>query len=147
MKQRPLPLYVSCALLLVLAVVFGIGSMRLGLWQDGMPGPGLLPGIGALLLAVLLALLVWRGALVPDEEFGFALRPFLAIGVLLVYAAVVPRTGFVPATVVMVTLWSHFFHEQGWLRSVVLAVVLVAACVLLFKTALEVPMPLFPGQP
>lgn len=146
MKRRPVPLYVSCALLALLALVFGWESVRLGLWQDGMPGPGLLPGIGAALLALLLVLLVWRGALVPDEEFGFALRPFVAVGVLLLYAAALPRTGFVPATLVLVTAWTHFFHEQSWLRSAILATVLVASCVLLFHTALEVPMPLIAGQ-
>ena len=147
MNRRPLPLYAGSALLMLLAVVFGVESVSPGLWQDGMPGPGLVPGIGAALLAGLLVLLVWRGRGVPDEQFGFSAQPFLALDLLLAYALALPHGGFVPTSLVMIILGVRLFHRQRWARASLLAMVLIAVCVLLFKVALRVPLLLFPALP
>ncbi len=144
MSRRPLPLSIAGALLALLGIAFAIESVRLGLWADGMPGAGLLPLLAACLLVALALFLGVKGGLVPDEEHTLDRVPLKAIALLLAFAWLVPLAGFVPATVLMITLWTHYFHQQGWWRSAFLGIVLVAAGVVLFRVALSVPMPLFP---
>jgi len=138
------PTRIAALLLTVLALVFGVGGLRLGIWSDNTPGAGLLPLAAALLLLPLTGLMLREGSVGEDR---FKASPVAAIALSCAYAAVLPRTGFVVPTVVLVLLWVRIFHEQGWLRAALLSACLTAAGVGLFGLALKVPMPLFPAWP
>lgn len=139
-----LPTRVAAVLLAALALVFGIGGWRLGLWVDGSPGPGLLPFAVAVLMGPMIALLLREGS-AGDQPFERT--PFLAIGLTCAYAVLLPRAGFVLATVLLVTLWVRFLHGQGWVRAALLAAGLTGAGVGLFAGLLKVSMPLLPAWP
>ncbi len=138
------PTRVAALLLAVLALTFGVGGLRLGVWVDGTPGPGLLPFAAALLLFPLVVLML-REENAAEEPFRAA--PVAAIAISCLYAALLPRAGFIVATVILVLAWVRFFHEQSWLRAALISICLTAAGVGLFGVALKVPMPLFPAWP
>jgi putative tricarboxylic transport membrane protein len=142
---RIVPSYFAGAMLGLLGLVFCIGAFRLGFWGDDGPGPGLLPFVvGALLLPMIV---VAMREPVSDAETSFKIQPLLAIGLMLAYAIVLRRTGFVPATLVMLVLWVRGFYRQSWLRAVMCSVGLTGLGLLIFSHLLKVPMPMFPEWP
>jgi putative tricarboxylic transport membrane protein len=133
---------VFCALL---ALVFGLGAFRLGFWQEGVPGPGLLPFITSLALLPIALRLLLRPRSVP-EAGPLRAMPLLALAVLAVYGAVVARLGFVGPSLVLLAVWRRAFHGGSWRVAAVTSLALVIGAVLLFRTLLGVPLPLWPGS-
>lgn len=81
---------------------------------------------------------------IPDDENSFKIQPLVAIALILAYALVLKRAGFVPATVIMLILWIRGFYHQSWLRAVICSVSLMLLGLFIFGYLLKVPMPLFP---
>lgn len=136
------PTYLAAGMLGALALIFGIGAFRLGFWGDDGPGPGLLPLVVSLLLVPMLVL-VLREPLPPDET-GFSAGPLSAIVLVLIYAAILPRAGFVLSTLVMLFTWIRLFYRQGWFRSAACSASLTVLGLVIFNVLLKVPMQLFP---
>ena len=137
-----LPTQLAVAMLAALAALFAGGAYGLGLWHLDMPGPGLLP------LAAALALLLLIYFLLKDRVQGetpFKATPLYAIILTCGYAAVVPYTGFLFATFLVVALWVRFFDRQSWLISALMGASLTAAAAFVFVVLLNVPAPLLPG--
>lgn len=137
------PTYVAVLMLLVLALTFGLGAFRLGFWVDDAPGPGVLPLAVSIALLVLLVLVVREP--LPADERAFALAPAAAILATIVYAIVVPYTGFVIATLALLIVWIRGFYRQSLLRAVVASVGLTASGLVIFPLLLKVPMQLGPA--
>jgi len=141
-RIRIVPSYVAGLMLGLLALVFCVGAFRLGFWGDDGPGPGLLPlVVGALLLPMIVIALREP---IPEDETSFKIPPLLAIALMLAYALALPRTGFVPATLVLLLLWVRGFYGQGWFRSLACSACLTALGLFIFSYLLRVPMPMFP---
>lgn len=139
---RIVPSYVAGLLLGVLGLVFCIGAFKLGFWVDDSPGPGLLPlVVGALLIPMIVIALLEP---IPADETSFRIQPLLAIALILAYALVLPRIGFVPATLLMLALWIRGFYRQSWLRAAVCSVGLTGLGLFIFSFLLKVPMQMFP---
>ena len=138
----PAPMRVAVLLLAILAITFAAISSEHGFWVDQMPGPGLLCFAAAVLLLPVLAAIYWAAPL-ADDEHGFDRKTLLALPLICIYAAIVPYTALVPATVLLILLWVRFFHGQSWLRAGILSVCLVAGFAVLFR-GLGTLMPLFP---
>lgn len=138
------PTRIAALLLTALALVFGVGGYRLGIWSDATPGPGLLPLAAALLLLPLIGLMLREGS--RDEE-PFKAPPLLAILLTGLYAAVLPRAGFVLPTFLLILAWVRIFHQQRWIPAALLGICLTVMGVGLFSLALKVPMPLLPSWP
>lgn len=136
------PTYLAVGMLGALALIFGIGAFRLGFWVDDGPGPGLLPLVVSLLLVPMLVL-VLREPL-PSDEAGFGAGPLSAIVLVLIYAAILPRAGFVLSTLVMLLMWIRLFYRQSWFRSAVCSASLTVLGLVIFNVLLKVPMQLFP---
>lgn len=136
------PTYLAVGMLGALALIFGIGAFRLGFWVDDGPGPGLLPLVVSLLLVPMLVL-VLREPL-PSDEAGFGGGPLSAIVLVLIYAAILPRAGFVLSTLVMLLMWIRLFYRQSWFRSAVCSASLTVLGLVIFNVLLKVPMQLFP---
>jgi putative tricarboxylic transport membrane protein len=140
--SRIIPSYVAGLMLGLLGLFFCIGAFRLGFWGDDGPGPGLLPlVVGALLIPMIV--IVLREP-IPADETPFKIQPLCAIALILAYAIVLPRAGFVPATLVMLALWVRGFYRQSWLRAVGCSVCLTGFGLLIFSVLLKVPMQMFP---
>jgi putative tricarboxylic transport membrane protein len=139
---RIVPSYVAGLMLGLLGLVFCIGAFRLGFWGDDGPGPGLLPLVAGALLIPLIVVALREP--VPEGETAFRMQPLLAIVLALVYALVLSRTGFVPATLVMLVLWIRGFYRQSWLRAAICSVCLTAFGLFIFNVLLKVPMRLWP---
>ena len=147
MRRRSVgALPVAAACFVILALVFGLGAFTLGFRKEGVPGPGVLPFVTSVaLLPIGLRLLLaprTRPAPRPLE-----LRPLVALAVLALYAAVLPRLGFVAPTVAFVTLWCRAFHATSLGRALAIALLLVAGAVLSFRVLLAVPLPLWAVGP
>lgn len=141
MKQMLQPTPFMAMMLTIIAVVFAFGGYSLGLWQDEMPGAGLLPFATALVLLPLVARIFFER---PVDETAFKRRPLVAVLLLACYAATLPTLGFIIPTIVMITLWIRALDEQPLPSAVIVAVVLTLAGAFLFVTLLQVPMPLLP---
>jgi hypothetical protein len=139
---RIVPSYAAGLMLGALGLVFCIGAFRLGFWGDDGPGPGLLPLVAGALLIPLIVVALREP--VPEGETAFRMPPLLAIGLALVYALVLSRTGFVPATLVLLVLWIRGFYRQSWLRAAICSVCLTAFGIFIFNVLLKVPMRLWP---
>jgi putative tricarboxylic transport membrane protein len=136
-----MPTPIAVAALAATAIVFAVGGWQLGFWNSDGPGPGLLPFAAAIILLPLLVFVLREP--VPDEQ-PLRATPLAAVVLSLVYAAVLPHTGFIIATVIYLTLWVRLFHQQGLVRAATLSVCLTAAGTFLFAYLLRVPMPLWP---
>jgi hypothetical protein len=139
---RIAPTYLAITMLGVLALVFGAGALKLGFWGDDGPGAGLLPFVVSSLLLPML-FLVLREPL-PSAETGFTAGPLSAIALVIIYAALLSRAGFVLSTLVLLFLWIRLFYRQGWLRSAACSAGLTGLGLLIFGVFLKVPMQLFP---
>lgn len=136
------PTYVAAAMIAALAVLFGVGSFKLGFWVDDAPGPGLLPLVIALLLLPLLFVALREP--IPSGETPFRGSPLVAITLTGIYALALPYAGFVPASILLVLVWIRLFYRQGWVGAVICSTALTAVGVVIFNVLLKVPMLLFP---
>lgn len=141
-KQLTRPTILAAIVLVGLGLVFAIGGVRLGLWVDGGPGPGLLPTIAATLLLLLVAVLLVSA---PKDEERFHYEPLLAMMLCCAYAAIVPRIGVLIPTFALIVIWVMVLHRQTLLRASLLGVGLTGAGVVLFHVLLKVPMQLIAG--
>jgi hypothetical protein len=125
-------------------LVFAVGGVRLGLWEDNGPGPGLVPSLAAILMLGLIAALVVGRA---EAEEPFRREPILAIALCFAFAVLAPRVGVVIPGVLMIAIWVKSLHGQTWLRAFALGIGLVAAGIGMFHILLKVPMTLIVGLP
>lgn len=130
--------------LMAVAVVFGVAALRLGLYQDGLPGPGLLP-LAASLLLLAGAGRLWRQAAELDSGERFQAGPIVTV---LGFGLMVPLlkpAGFVLCTLVFVAAYARLLHHRPWGSAIALSLGLTAGAVLLFAYLLAVPLPLWPA--
>ena len=134
--------------LALLAIAYLLADRRYPLDTLAVPGPGLFPLIAGL---ALLALAGWQFATArPAAHSGdgrargesAAIRgPLVLALVLVVYAAVLPRVGFVPASLLLVFVASRLMGLAGWWRPAALALGVTIASYVVFVTWLGVPLP------
>lgn len=147
---------ISCSLFwLLFSVVISIESLRLPLGEVRDPGAGLFPLIIAILTGVLATLaLVDALRERPEPRQGAELEtaassagPFrwwnLAIIflALIVYALTLSRVGFFINTFWFMLLLLKVIDPQGWIKSLVTAVITAAVSTLLFNVVLDANIP------
>lgn len=137
------PVRVAAAGCIGLALVFGLGSLALGFWAEGVPGPGLLPALSSALLLPLGARL-WRQPSQVGSGTPFSRVSLAALVVVVGYALALPFLGIVVPTSGFLVVWARAFYRVPWRRALVLAGGLTALAVGLFEGALGIPLPLWP---
>jgi hypothetical protein len=134
-------LAVLLAVLGVLAALQAWRAMPLGTGDE--PGPGLMP----LMLAVLLAVLALAAAAArdwPRPQPVAVARTLAAAAVIAAWPLALPRLGFALTTGLGLLLLARVVDETPWARLAVFAAVATAAAVLVFRVLLRVPLPAGP---
>ena len=135
---------------LAVAGLVGAASFQMGVGTLRVPGPGLLPLLAAVFVAVLALLLLVQATLKREagEKIaglwaGANARPAVTVSVtLLLYGLLLERLGFLIATFgLMLVLYSVLGKTRFWVRAVTaLATVLITY--ILFYKWLEVELPM-----
>jgi putative tricarboxylic transport membrane protein len=134
--------------LLALALFGYIGGFKLSIGQASGVGPGMLPKATALLIAAFGVLLIVQSLTVIGPKLEqWSIRGLVFIlGSLLVFAATVRTLGLAFAGPLAVTI-SAFAEKNVRLREIIIyALVLTAACIVLFKYVLRLPIPIVPDN-
>jgi hypothetical protein len=139
-----LPVRLSALALLAVSLGFGAGSLSLGLWSNGIPGPGLTTFIGSLLLLPISVGLLRANLGDEDREPLRWTSVFGAIA-FAVYVVAWQVVGFVAATFLLLVVWVRGLHGQKWIAAGITAVTVCLAIGFLFVRLLNVPLSLWPG--
>jgi putative tricarboxylic transport membrane protein len=127
--------------LALLAIGYLLAARRYPLDTLATPGPGIVPlGAGLALLALSIWLLV-TGRPRPVADPALRWPAIVVSAVLVLYAAVLPRLGFVVSSFALVVVSSRLMGLRGWWRPAALALGVAAAAYLLFARWLGVPLP------
>lgn len=144
----------SAAGLALLALVYLLVGRRYPLDTLATPGPGVVPlGSGLALLALAVWLFVVAGAARPARSVGSLPETGVAparrsqwsalimAAALVLYAALLPRLGFLASSFALVVVASRLMGVPGWWRPAALALGVAGIGYLLFARWLGVPLP------
>jgi putative tricarboxylic transport membrane protein len=137
----------------VTGVVIALGlagvllSVQLEVGTPAKPGPGFWPLVAASVVTGCAVLLLLTERSTSDyERFGpKAVQVAGAVGSLIAFAALLEAIGMLLAAGLLMLFWLRVLGRQGWLVSVVIAVVGPLVAYVLFVVALGVPLPVWPG--
>lgn len=124
-----------------------IGDISYGIGSVARMGPGFLPAVAGAILAVLGLVLAVRSLVQAGAaRFVFTVaRPFAAILLaVVVFGATVESLGVVPALVLMTLIAWKADRSGRPLELLIVSVVLVGVVILIFGTALGLPLKLVP---
>jgi len=108
-------------------------------------GPGMLPVTIAVMLAIggiILVLIGLRNGSARQETWHLR-GPFFVLGGVIVFALLIRTAGLAvagPASMVFASLGSEEFY---WKESIIFSICMTIGCILLCKTALQLPIPIF----
>jgi putative tricarboxylic transport membrane protein len=129
---------------LCLGIWVCIGGIRLQVGKLTEPGAGFFPFLGAVVLAVLSAILlfqVWVGRSKGTEAFGTLWRPIAMIAGLIVYVIILDSLGYIIATIILCLILLSVMDRRTWWADAVVALVISAGSYILFDSLLGVKLP------
>jgi putative tricarboxylic transport membrane protein len=138
---------ISGLFLLILSIIICTASLRLHVGTFRAPGPGLFPLVTGGVLAVFSVLILLEArkkaeGLIPFWTPGADIKAiFLSFLVILIYALLLERLGFLASTLVFFLLISRFVSGHRWATAVLFAVVASVATYSVFKFLLRSPLP------
>ncbi len=144
MRVSLTPLRLSALSMIVLAVAFGYGSVKLGFWEHGIPGSGLLPAIASVALLVLGGLLLAE-SLREAAPASFRPEPLAALVLLAVYVFFLPYGGFVLPHLLLLFVWVRFFQHRSWLEAALISLLVTFGGLALFNFFLDAPIQAWPN--
>ncbi len=135
-----------------LGFLFLIGSLREGLFRKGIPGPGFLPFITALIL-IALSLMVFLPAVsrkkeerdekvekIFPEKDSFK-KVFLGLMALFLYGMALEYIGYIATTILFMVFTFRLMEREKWKGPLLFAVSTALLSYLLFVVLLEVQLP------
>ena len=131
---------------LLAACLFALwASAPLGAGRLGAPGPGLLPRVLAILVGISGLWLVLLSLFRPGESLGrWPVRGPLFISLAVaVFALTIRVPGLAVAGPAAILVSGAASPETRWRELGVFAVVVTLGCILLFRTLLHLPIPIF----
>jgi hypothetical protein len=147
MKRRDL---YSSLFFLALGIGVCIGGWDLGIGQAGAPGSGFLPFSAGLLLAGL-SIALFSGSIRADEKDGFPFQLGQSIGKgrqiimtllsLGLYAFLMNFIGFLFSTFLFMLFIMRFVGRQGWMKSLITAILVSATSHFIFAVFLDIQLP------
>jgi hypothetical protein len=132
--------------LIALAAVGFFGSYALKFGTLSGIGPGLMPRVVSILVAVFGLLLVvnsmiWKG---PRLDNWPIRGPLCILGSIVVFALTIRPLGLLVAGPLAIIISSLADNDTRWKEIIVYAAVLTAICYAMFKLMLRLPIPVFP---
>ena len=111
------------------------------------PGPGFLPfglAIVLILLSLLLISINWKKpkSPVPFWPHHTWLRPLLGVAILVFFALVIGKLGFIITTFIFLLIWMGVIERLRWRTLISISIGTTVALYLIFRLFLEVPLPL-----
>ncbi len=147
MKTRDI---ISSLLIMALGAVFIIGGLQQGLIRRGVPGPGFVPFLTAMML-VAFGLMVLLPAIFQKRdgekvekffpEHDSLKKVILALIALGLYGMLLNYAGFLITTFLFMTFACRLMEPVRWRTVLIVAVATAVICHLLFIVALDVPLP------
>lgn len=147
MKKGNIVASILCILLGAYIIITCLGYPTAEVYGTGAPGPGLWPGIiaaGLVIAGIWLLISTLRapeGSLENIELFGDGQkRVYLTMVILAVYVFLLPTTGFIPVTIVMLFLFIQWFAKYKWYATLGISVAVTIAVYAVFRFVLSVPI-------
>lgn len=147
MKKGNIVAGLLCLALGIYVVITCLGYPTAAAYGTGAPGPGLWPGlIGAGLIIASLWILITtfrapEGSLGDIEVWGTgSKRVYITMVILAVYVFLLPTTGFIPVTIVLLFILIQWFAKYKWYKTLGISVVITIVIYAVFKFALNVPI-------
>jgi putative tricarboxylic transport membrane protein len=111
------------------------------------PGPGFLPFGLAIVLILLSLLLISINRKKPKSPVPFWphrtwFRPLLGVVILVFYALVIGKLGFLITTFIFLLIWMGVIERLRWRTLISISIGTTVALYLIFRLFLEVPLPL-----
>lgn len=134
--------------LLAIAGIAFVGGWKLSMGTMSGVGPGMLPKVVAAMVAAFGVLLILQSFKVVGEQLeSWSIRGLVFIlSSLLVFAATVRTLGLAFAGPLAVII-SAFAEKHVRVKEIIIyAVLLTAACIVLFKYMLKLPIPILPDN-
>lgn len=135
-----------------LGILFLIASLREGLFRKGIPGPGFLPFITALIL-ITLSLMVFLPAVnrkkeerdkkvekIFPEKDSFK-KVFLGLMALFLYGIALEYIGYIVTTILFMVFTFRLMEREKWKGPLLFAISTAVLSYLLFVVLLEVQLP------
>ncbi|MCV7282227.1 tripartite tricarboxylate transporter TctB family protein [Mycolicibacterium flavescens] len=139
------PLYQTVSALIGtgIGVVGALLSWGYGLGSLHEPGPGLWPFVVSVLITVLSVVLLAVGRGLTDSEAFTRSSALPAIGIVtfIVFAVMLPMTGFEIPALLLCVVWLKFLGGETWRSTAIISVATVAAFYVLFLYGLGIPLP------
>jgi prepilin signal peptidase PulO-like enzyme (type II secretory pathway) len=129
-------------------VIFMLLSKQYQLGSAAKMGPGYFPTVlGGIMVALGLLILIpaftSKRPTVKVDKIQFPAMGWILAGVL-VFGLALPKLGFVISAGLLVVISAYGSHEHTWKESLISAVILAAACYLVFVKGLELQFPVWP---
>ena len=136
------------ACLLTFSALYTAAGWRLATWAKDAPGPGFVPRLLALVLA-LLAILIWVDAEppaeIPEETEPYTKRePLIILLLTLAYVYVMPLLGFPLSSFLLVYALRRLIEPSTWWGDLVGAIAVAAIVHGVFVEMLSLQFPVFP---
>lgn len=134
----------------VFLVAFGLfclwASSNLSLGRGANLGPGSFPrGLSLLIMGVGAVIIVQALTAVGPKLEAWSIRgPVFVLGAVVLFAVAIRPLGLVVAGPLCLVFASFASREIRWVENAVFATLMTAACILLFKVALKLPIPVAP---
>jgi len=111
------------------------------------PGPGFFPfglAICLILLSLVLIFRNWKKKSLPAPFWHRRtwLRPLLAVVILVFYALVIGKLGFIITTFIFLLIWMGVIERLRWRTLISISIGTTVVIYLIFRLFLEVPLPL-----
>lgn len=139
--------FVAAAIGFLFGIFVLIEALLLPKGTNGVPGPGLFPGVvSAILILSSITLFVRSLRMKPEENVEIhpfsddSKRVYLVMAILVVYLAVMPYVGFCVTTFVLMFALVKWFSARKVVPCLLIAAVVTAAIYLIFSKVLNVPL-------
>jgi putative tricarboxylic transport membrane protein len=136
---------ISCFLWIGVGTFFCIGAINYGIFEQGVPGPGLLPFMaGAIVITLGIIVLIFDSSKIGGELFNQKdswKRVSYAVISLIMFAFLLGNFGFVPAAILFVAMLLKLIEKQAWKTVFWFSLVMTSSFYVLFKILLRIPLP------
>ena len=141
LTRQQLPALLPPGLFVLGGIITGVVAADYGIGSFTRMGPGFMPLLFGLGLALLGLVLCWQEFAGSSTWETARWRPFIAITLgILAWALLAESTGFFPAAIAQVIITSLALPTPRWRSILVLAAVLAGGGYVLFVTQLGVPL-------